>query len=141
MDQQLMALANSVYPNMPLYLPLCVLEHTPYQIELFKSPGFCWFFLQDIIDYKIQILICISSIVKDTEDHELGLGTPFRCLSSFPYCHLTKSSEIFWELVLFTTENTTLFWWNVCIIFLFFSFFGGEECSDFFVFVRLENQP
>lgn len=85
--QQLMALVNSEYSATPL-VPLCLLINSISNFNV----SYCLFF-QDFIDYKIQILIRISNIVKDVEDHELYLCTPLEVLVHFHNVSLIKPPQ------------------------------------------------
>lgn len=84
--QQLMTLVKSEY-YITLLIPLCLLI---YSISNF--PVIQCLFLQDFTDCKIQILIRISNIVKDIEDHELYLCTPLEVLVH-SYVSLIKPSQ------------------------------------------------
>lgn len=95
--QQLMALVNSEYPLTPL-VPWCLLIYSLSNFYVI----YC-LFLQDFIDYKIQIFIRISNIVKDVEDHELYLCTPLEVLVHFHNVSLIKPSQKSF-LLLYTYE-------------------------------------
>jgi len=85
--QQLMELVNSEY-SVTLLVPVCLLM---YSIS-HSTVIYCLFF-QDFIDYKIQILIRISNIVKDIEDHELHPCTPLGVLVHSHNVSLIKPSQ------------------------------------------------
>lgn len=83
-----MTLVNSEYFD-TLFLPLYGLVHSTSHSTVI----YC-LFLQDFTDYKTQILIRISNIVKNIEDHELHLCTPLEVLVHSHNVSL-KNSQVF----------------------------------------------